>query len=215
MTIFSGLCGIGSWNHTASFTTLRPMIVSSLSNDLSWVTTLAFTKRLCSDSAFVCPKMRADFIITLSSLYLFSPLGCSTSKTPFQNCSIHSSSLYLGILLSTWNNFHSSTTSLVLSLGCKNDESFSTADTVIQLFFFSALRHPSCLSNSFFSGNLDCNSVTVVPKNDRIPSITYFCWSCVKFFRAFLTSVPINMSFSGSYSFTSVHSKLSQIHTCF
>ena len=47
---------------------------------------------------------------TLCSLYLFSPLGCSTSKTPFQNFSILSSPLYLGISLSTQNNFHSSTT---------------------------------------------------------------------------------------------------------
>ena len=185
MTIFSGWCDIGSWNHTASFTTLRPMIVSSLSNDLSWVTTLPFTERLHSDSAFVCPKMRADFTIPLSSLYFFSPLGCSTSKTPFQNFSICSSPLYLGISLSTWNDFHSSTTPLVLSLGCKSDESFSTANTVNPSFFFSGLRHHSCLNNSFFNGNLDCNSVTIVPKNDCIPSIAYFCWSCVKFFRAF------------------------------
>ena len=130
-------------------------IVSSLSNVLSCVTTLAFTDRLHSDSALVCPIIRADLITIGNDLYL-TPLLCSCSwKTLFQNFSIHSSLLYAGVSLSTCNNFHSSTILLILSLGCNSDDSFSMEDWVYLLFFFKGLRHPSCLSNSFFKGNFE------------------------------------------------------------
>ena len=64
------------------------------------------------------------------------------------------------------------------------------------LFFFKGLRHPSCLSKSFFKGNFDWSSTTVILKKDCISSIAYFCWSCDKSLRAFLVSTPVTMSLS-------------------
>ena len=60
IAIFFGWFETGSKNLTASLTTWSPIIVFSLSNVLSQVTIAAFTDRLRSDSAFVCPRVRAD-----------------------------------------------------------------------------------------------------------------------------------------------------------
>ena len=58
--IFSGLQFTGSWNFTASFRSRKPTMVYSPNLDLSFVTTLAFTERLRSESAFAWAKTRHD-----------------------------------------------------------------------------------------------------------------------------------------------------------
>ena len=117
--------------------------------------------------------------------------------------------------MSTRNNFHSSTILLILSLGCNSDDSFLIEDWVDLLFFFKGLRHPSCLSKSFFKGNFDWSSATVILKKDRIPSIAYFCWSCDTSLRAFLVSTPMTMSLSDNCSSISLHSIDARSHQYF
>ena len=58
--IFSGLQFTWSWNFTASFRSRKPTMVCSPSLDLSFVTTLALTERLRSESAFAWAKTRHD-----------------------------------------------------------------------------------------------------------------------------------------------------------
>ena len=81
---FFGWFETGSKSLTASLTTWSPIIVFSLSNVLSRVTSAAFTDRLRSDSAFVCPRVRADLITAGNNLYLNClSLDCNW-KTAFQ-----------------------------------------------------------------------------------------------------------------------------------
>ena len=58
--IFSGLQFTGLWNFTASFRSCKPITVCSPNLDLSFVTTLAFNKRLHSELTLAWAKTRHD-----------------------------------------------------------------------------------------------------------------------------------------------------------